>query len=228
MGSPAAAYTFSRLVELTPARTDQEYLEVFIHNNSRVPDRTRGILGLGESPLAELQRSVATLNGLGVDCIIIACMSSHYLVDELRKSSRAEIIDGVEETVAECSKLLPQVTRVGILATTGSIKLGLFQKKLAAVGMEPILFDDEEQQHFFMDPVYEPWGIKAGNVGGKAKRRLEEAARRLVELGAQAVIMGCTEVPLVLGSGKVDVPLVDSIDCLCRSAIARCLPRAVP
>ena len=70
MGSVAASYIFNRIIELAPAQTDQEYIEIFIHNNTAIPDRTQGILLDGESPLPELKRSISLLNDMNVDYII--------------------------------------------------------------------------------------------------------------------------------------------------------------
>lgn len=223
MGSVAGAYMFDRMTELTPATTDQDYIETFVHNNSSIPDRTQGILYGGESPVPQLKRSVKIMNDMGADYIVFACMTSHYFIPELQKESKAVLLDAIEETVQVCVKDLPDVKKVGVLASTGNIKLGLFQKKLEARGIEPVVFNDKDQQYYFMDPIYLPWGIKAGNVTGKPKERFQDAIKRLKELGAEAVIAGCSELPLVLSQSEVDVPLIDSIDALCLTSIEKCL-----
>lgn len=223
MGSVAAASLFSRLVELQSVESDQDYIEVFLHNNSRVPDRTEGILHGAASPLPELLRSVEICNRVGVDFLILACMTSHYFIPELQKQSRAVILDGISETVSEVTRSLPATRRIGVLASTGLIKCGLFQKAFRDVGIEPLVFNEVEQNHFFMEPIYEPWGIKAGHVSGEPKERFLSAVRRFRELGADAVVGGCSEIPLVLADGEADLPLVNSMDCLCRAAIDRCL-----
>lgn len=225
MGSVAAVYFFRRLVELTPAQTDQEYIETFIHNNTSIPDRTQGILYGGVSPLPELKRSVAILNGMGAEFIVFACMTSHYFISELQKTSKAVIIDGVAETAAYIKDNLPRVRKAGVLASTGAVKTGVFQKALKRVGIEPVVLEDEEQERYFMQPIYEPWGIKVGNIGARPRKRLERGARILVENGADAVIAGCSELPLVLSQERMSFPLVDTIDVLLQAAINHCLTK---
>ena len=225
MGSVAAVYFFRRLVELTPAQTDQEYIETFIHNNTSIPDRTQGILYGGVSPLPELKRSVAILNGMGAEFIVFACMTSHYFISELQKTSKAVIIDGVAETAAYIKNNLPGVRKVGVLASTGAVKTGVFQKALKRVGIEPVVLEDEDQERYFMQPIYEPWGIKVGNIGARPRKRLERGARILVEKGADAVIAGCSELPLVLSQERMSFPLVDTIDVLLQAAINHCLTK---
>lgn len=225
MGSVAAVYFFRRLVELTPAQTDQEYIETFIHNNTSIPDRTQGILYGGVSPLPELKRSVAILNGMGAEFIVFACMTSHYFISELQKTSKAVIIDGVAETAAYIKDNLPRVRKAGVLASTGAVKTGVFQKALKRVGIEPVVLEDEDQERYFMQPIYEPWGIKVGNIGARPRKRLERGARILVEKGADAVIAGCSELPLVLSQERMSFPLVDTIDVLLQAAINHCLTK---
>lgn len=223
MGSVAAAYFFKRLVELTPATTDQDYVETFIHNNTAIPDRTQGILYGGPTPAPELHRSVKILNEMGADYIVIACMTSHYFIPELQKQSRAVIIDGIAETVRFVATVHPSIKSVGILASTGNIKMSLFQDKFRAAGIKPLVFDDQDQETYFMEPIYREWGIKAGHITGKPRERFLEGARKLIDAGAEAIIGGCSEVPLVLKPTDFGVPLVDSIDILISSAISRCL-----
>lgn len=223
MGSVAAVYFFRRLVELTPAHSDQDYIETFIHNNTSIPDRTQGILYGGPSPLPELKRSLSILNDMGADYIVFACMTSHYFIPDLQESSRAILIDGIADTAAYMEGKLNNVRRAGILASTGALRSGIFQKALAKVDIEAIVLDDDDQEKYFMQPIYEPWGIKVGNIGARPRKRLEQGAQILVDNGADAVIAGCSELPLVLKQERLDFPLVDTIDVLLISAIDRCL-----
>ncbi len=227
MGSVAAAYMFKRLVELTPTEKDQEYIEVILHNNTGIPDRTQGILYGGPSPLPELQRSVEICNRFGASYIALACMTSHYFIPQLQRNSRAEFIDGIQESVDYCTSYFPDAKAVGILASTGNLKCNLFQSRFEEAGIRSVVFDDRDQQYYFMDPIYEPWGIKAGNVTGKPRERFLEAVERLRELGADAIVGGCSEIPLVLSQVDISIPLIDSIDCICNAAISKCIDRPV-
>ena len=221
MGSVASAYMLNRLVALTPATRDQDYIETIVHSNSRVPDRTAGILGAGTSPLAELERSVDLLTSLGVHYIVLACMTSHHFLPQLRQRTPAEFIDGVTETALRCAERHPEVRRVGLLASSGAQQAGVFQRAFAARGIETLIYSPTEQEKLFMEPVYAPWGIKAGHVTGEPRERIRKGVDLLLARGAQAVIAGCTEIPLVLAQPDVPVPLLDTIDIMCETAIAR-------
>lgn len=223
MGPVASAYMLDRLVTLTPAEKDQDHIETIVHSNSRVPDRTAGICGTGPSPLSELARSVDLLTRMGVDCIVFACMTSHHFLPELRRRTSVELIDGVAETATRCVTRHPEVRRVGLLASSGALRAGVFQTAFTARGIEVDTFSAPEQAHYFMEPVYAPWGIKAGHVTGLPRERILAGVRLLLDRGAQAIIAGCTEIPLVLTAADLPVPLLDTIDIMCEAAIARCL-----
>ena len=227
MGAVAAAYFFKRLVELTPATTDQEYIETFLHNNSAVPDRTKGILYGGPSPLPELQRSVAILDSMGADILLFACMTSHYFIPELRKSARAEIVDGIAATVEHILGRAPSVRKVGVLASSGALGAGLFQRELEKIGVQPVTLSAGDQETYFMEPIYKEWGIKAGHYTGEPRERFLRAVELLLAAGAEAVIAGCSEVPLVLRQADLSVPLYDAIDIMLLKAIGLCLGRPV-
>ena len=94
--------------------------------------------------------------------------------------------------------------------------------------LTPVTFDAQEQEHYFNQPVYAEWGIKAGNIKGKPQERIHEGVKTLVAKGAQAVILGCTELPLVFDDYLVSKwRLIDTIDVLLKSTINRCLEKTI-
>lgn len=223
MGSVAAAYFFDRLVELTPAKTDQEYIETIVHNNTAIPDRTDGILFGKISPVDELTRSVKLLNDCGADYLLMACITSHYFADKLQANSKAKIINIVKETVELVVTDYPDIKTIGVVASTGAIKLELFQKAIRAKGLEALVMNDDDQKKYFTEPIYEPWGIKAGYITGEPKERLQNAVTILKNNGAELVIAGCSELPLVLKDTDIGIPIIDSIDIGLQKAIQLCL-----
>ena len=227
MGSVAAAYIFKRLVDLSPAKIDQDYIEILLHNNARVPDRTEGILFGGPSPVPELRRSVDFLSGSGVDYIIFACITSHYFIPNLSTHSTACIIDAVDETAKHLRNRIPIVRKAGIIASTGATQVGLFQKALIKHGIQSSTMTADDQERYFTEPIYADWGVKAGHTTGKPARRLSKAVDLLIQTGCQAIITGCSELPLVLNQENYRVPLVDPIDILVKTSINKCYEKTI-
>jgi len=73
---------------------------------------------------------------------------------------------------------------------------------------------DEDGQKGVMSVIYGEWGIKAGYTYGDTRREMQEVAETLVKRGAEAIIMGCTEISLVLKQENISVPLIDPLQIL--------------
>ena len=104
-----------------------------------------------------------------------------------------------------------------MLGTAGA--LGLYRQRLSSLGLEVISLDDHEQIEF-MAVLYR---IKSGDLGSGSRETMAGLAHRLVALGAEVVIAGCTEVPLVLDQEALTVPFIDATDALARRCVAVCL-----
>ena len=112
----ATAYFFELVVQMTDAKTDQEHLEIWVHNCPSIPDRSSYILDhTKENPLASILHSGRELCRMGVEWIAIPCVTAHYFYKELTESLSVPIIHIVEETVAVLKESGKK--RIGILAT---------------------------------------------------------------------------------------------------------------
>jgi len=223
MGPAAGAYLFQKILAHTPAKTDQDHLEILLYSNSAVPDRTQGILGLGPSAEPELMRSVKFLHDAGVRCILIACVTAHHYLSGLRQCVTTPILSIVEETADHSTKAFGEKKRIGLLATTGTLKAGVFQDEFTRRSLEAVCLPEPLQETLVMHAIYGSDGIKAGRVDGGAREMLFKACDSLVERGADLLVAGCTEIPLVLQEKVHAAPLVDPMDVLARSAVRFCL-----
>ncbi len=218
MGPEATIELFTQIVRRTRAKKDREHLRVLIDNNPKVPDRTAAILGAGKSCLPELVRSARALERAGADFIVIPCVTVHHFHGALQRRTSLPVLHIVEETVKRIRTRHSRARRIGLLATTGTIRAGLFQKALAGTRMALIVPREETQERVVMKAVYE---IKANGATDKARALVRRAAEEIVALGAQVVVAGCTEIPLVLRDGDLPVPVVDPIAILAEAAIDR-------
>lgn len=218
MGPEATIAFYSRLVAHTPAGRDQDHLRVIIDSNPGIPDRTAAILGQGESPVPAMTKGIDGLRGAGADFIAIPCVSAHAFIDELRQGARLPILS-ILDVVAEAVREHPRrIGCVGLLGTTGTVRAGMFQRRLAEAGLE-VLVPDTADQARVQASIY---AVKAG--APEAVRRqltieLRSIAMRLVSSGAEAIVLGCTEIPLVFGQADVPVPVFDSLLWLARAAV---------
>lgn len=212
MGSFASMVIFEKIIRHAPSTNDRDYPEIFLHNNSAVPDRTQAILYEGKSPLPELKRSFQYMESCGVDYIIMACITAHYFHDELSAAfPQSHVLNILNETIHHIQKQTKSFQRVGILASTGTVNMRLWQNKLEEVGIESVTLSEEDQEELIMKSIYGPSGLKQGVVSPASKTNFLNAAQQLEANGAQAIIGGCSEVPMVLSQDDIIIPLFDSI-----------------
>jgi aspartate racemase len=221
MGPEATIDLFTKIVKGTRAKKDQDHLRILIDNNPKVPDRTLAIQKKGPSPLPQLIRSAKILENAGADFIVIPCVTAHYYYESLQRKIKIPIFQIVEETVKYVQAKLGRIRKIGLLATTGTIQTGLFQNAFSQTDIELILPNPETQQTWVMEAIYGRQGIKAIGPSEISKRLILKTSQKLIHQGAQAIIAGCTEVPLVLKEGDLSIPVIDPISILAKVAIEK-------
>lgn len=216
MGPEATLECFKSIINQTPAETDQEHLPVIIDNNPQIPDRTEAILQDGVSPVPLLQKSALRLEKAGAGFIIIPCNTAHYFIDEVEKVVDIPILNMIMATI---EKLQPN-SIAGLLATSGTIETGVYEKYSRERGNVDIVTPKERDQNIVMEVIYGEKGIKAGYKTKNHKNKLLKVVAGLKKRGAQAIIAGCTEIRLVLSSSDLDnLNLLTPIDIISKRAI---------
>jgi aspartate racemase len=219
MGPEATLDLFGKIIAHTPAAKDQDHLRVVIDSNPKVPDRTAAILRGGLSPVPAMKAGIEALKRAGADFVVIPCVSAHFFWKELERESGLPMISMFEVTAEHIRQQHPNVHTVGMLATTGTLQGGRFRERLQQAGIETITPAGPDQERVMM-AIYE---IKAASAVGKDRSAIaaevRELASRLIQRGAQGVVAGCTEIPLVLKPGDLGVPVFDTLLLLARAAI---------
>ncbi|MFZ5753087.1 MAG: aspartate/glutamate racemase family protein [Bacillota bacterium] len=216
MGPEATANFFLKIIKATPVEKDQDHLRIIIDSNPKIPDRTSAILGHGPSPVETMVRTGKNLASLGVNIGAIPCITAHYFFDEVQKELPFPLVNALEELNKRIKTSYPHVEKIGVLATTGTVKSKLYDKHLSSY---TIIYPDDSSQEKIMKAIYGINGIKNGNTGIYPKCLLVQAGFELIERGSQALIAGCTEIPLVLKPEDFPVPLLDPMEVLAESIV---------
>ena len=219
MGPAATADFYTKLIRATPAATDQEHLRVIIWSDPTTPDRTRALLEGGTDPTPWLVHGARVLAAAGADLIAVPCNTAHAFLPAVIERVGVPLVHMIEQTSRQLGTLRPRVRTAGLLATTGTVRAKLYETWLAAAGIALLTPDSTSQSNEVMPAIR---SIKAGE---DAPNLLARAARRLVDRGAQAIIAGCTEVPLGLHARELPVPLVDPTQVLAEAVIAHARAR---
>ncbi len=220
MGPLATADFYAKLVRLTPARTDQDHPRVIIDSNPKIPDRTAGLEGEGPDPTPSLTATARALERAGVDVIAIPCNSAHAYLAAIRQAVRVRVLDIMEEVAAAAASLAPRPRAVGLLATPGTLRARLYHRALAAQGIEVVAPTADEEAG--VEGAIK--AVKAGSLGAETRARVREAAAALIRRGADAIVLGCTELPLVMGPHDAPVPVLDGTEILAAAALREALP----
>ncbi|MGW0204795.1 aspartate/glutamate racemase family protein [Streptomyces sp. NPDC003233] len=217
MGPAATADFYAKLVSMTPGHSDQDHLRTVIWSDPTIPDRTEALLGNGPDPTPWLLNGSRVLREAGATVIAIPCNTAHAFVPRIADHVGLPIVHMIGEAASHLTTLQPAVRTTGLLATTGTVRAGLYQEWLDRHGIRLVLPDPASQQDQVMAAIR---AVKAGNHG-EAAAPLVDVAQQLTEQGAQAVIAGCTEIPLGLPADAVDVPLIDPAAILAKALVRR-------
>jgi aspartate racemase len=221
MGPLAGATFMQRLTLLTPAARDQDHVPAVLWSDPRVPDRTAARLHGGEDPLPALLRGISGLEAAGCGAIAIPCNTAHGWFEGMQASTRLPILHIVEAAADELIRLGVTTGPIGLMATTGTLAMRLYQDRLEGRGYEVLLPSEDEMSRIVMPAID---AVKANRVA-EAYAPLAAEAMALSARGARAVVLGCTEIPLGIAAGPaLPFPVADTIDALARAAIAWAKP----
>ncbi len=216
LGPMATAYFLQLLIQMSDAGTDQEHMDTLIYSMPSIPDRTRYIIGESEeNPVPRMVYCGKKLKEIGAGIIAIPCITAHYFHEELEEKIGLPIINAIDET-ALCLEE-EKISRVGIMATDGTIKSGLFQKTLEKRGIEVILPDEEKQKNV-MHIIYNE--VKAGKSADM--ERFYQVSDEMSDKGAEAVLLACTELSLIKRDYCLKGGYLDVMEVLARKAVRSC------
>ncbi|MCU9997519.1 amino acid racemase [[Pasteurella] aerogenes] len=214
MGPAATADMFQKFIQLTPAKKDQDHIPLLISSIPDIPDRSASILNNGENPEPFMEKYVKGLQAAGATCIIIACNTAHYWFSDLKKRTNVEMLSMIDAVID--AVLNTRVQRIGLLATDATLATNLYKNKLEEYGLTFIAPTIQGQKKV-MESIY---SLKGGNL--KLATELMLAQRdELIKQGAELIILGCTEVPIVLADELKNNPnlYIDSTQVLVQAAI---------
>lgn len=216
LGPIATAYFLELVINMTEAATDQQHLEMIIYNTPTIPDRTAYILDkTAESPLPRMLAVGKALAQQNVSYIAIPCITAHYFFSQMESGISVPLINGVEETVRHLKE--NGIRKVGIMATDGTVRSGIFHRELEKQGLEPLVPHPDAQKHV-MHLIYN--NVKAGVPA--EMDRFAAAARDLTEQGAEATILGCTELSLIKRDHAIGPGFLDAMEVLARQSVISC------
>ena len=216
LGPMASAYYLELVIRMTDAKRDQEHPEIILLNIPSIPDRTAYILGRSqENPLEPMIELGKQLKGLGATVVATPCITAHYFHEALQQGIGLPLIHGIRCTAQTLRDA--GVTKVGLMATDGTVQSGIFQRQVEELGMELVL-PGEEGQRGVMTLIYDQ--VKAGMEPDMALFAVIRDELR--SKGAQAVVLGCTELSLLKKQQELGQGILDALEVLAKESVLAC------
>ncbi|MBY5943886.1 aspartate/glutamate racemase family protein [Photobacterium rosenbergii] len=214
MGPLATVEFMQKIIAQTPACSDQQHIPMLVSNNPQIPDRTAFLISNGDDPYPALKQGMEQLEQAGAECIVMPCNTAHYWYPRLSNTCRVHMISILDSVVDEAK--LRGYTKVGIMATTATMTTRMYETKLAQKQIAAVA-PEQDQQQAVMDGIY---AVKAGDVE-QGHRLMKPVFDSLLEQGADAVILGCTEIPVALAETVFNQPeqCLDSLNILAKACI---------
>ena len=159
-----------------------------------------------DSTFEMLLKGCEFLKSGGAEAILLCANTMHFIADRLEEAIDLPIIHIATVTAVEIQK--QEIKKVGLLGTKFTMELDFFKDKLAMKGVEVIIPKSQEERDFIHTTIFEDLG--RGVVTSETKKRYLEIANQLIKEGAEGIILGCTEIPLVIKPEDLSVPVFDT------------------
>ena len=240
VGPAAGVILHRKIIEATVSDgTDQSHCEVHHISRPGVADRTNYLIGeSNESPAVGMARTMAALaesaqaSGKITAVAGVPCNTFHapkiweefiQILSDEGTSTTVKMVHMLEETVAAIKQVVPTAKKIGLLSTTGTRNSRVYHDLLEPQGFTVIQVDSNLQS-MVHDAIYNrDWGVKAVQpTTPEARAAFLMFAEEVAQQGADAIILGCTEIPLALPECAYgDIPLIDPMAVLSRALVTK-------
>ncbi|MEA3355155.1 MAG: amino acid racemase [Patescibacteria group bacterium] len=215
MGPDASARLYQLMIKLArleyTIKTNEDYPEIVLQSIP-VPEFISDT-NMARRAYLMIEDRVNKLINQNLGCVGISCNTAHMFMDKLRKKSKAKFVSILEEVLEQC--IQRGYKRVGLLATPATHKLKLYEKEFEESGIKLVVPKKKEIK--MLGEIAEK--IVVGEIN-TAEKKLKKIADGLKSKGSEAIILGCTELPLAFPK-NYQLPVLDSVEILARSLLKR-------
>lgn len=215
MGPEATIDIFTDIVKHTKIENDNDHLRIIIDNNPKLPSRQDAILQGTENPGPAMASTAQNIEKAGADFIIIGANTAHYFYPYVKDAVNIPVLHIIGETVLATIDTVNGIKKVGVLATKGAMKTGMFQEAFKEVGITVT----DVPEHILTLVHSAVFAFRSEGLNESNLAMMKKAVSFLIENGAEAIVMGCTEIPLILKDQETDVPFINPNDVIAEVAV---------
>lgn len=217
MGPKASLYFCNLILEQTSAVRDQDHIPYVLLNSPFIPDRSAHILKGEMSPLPEMLKAAKKLETIGCSFIVMPCNTAHYFLPELREAISTPFVSMIDTTLSYIKKEYKDVCKIGLLATSGTLQSNVYSSSEFAHGLDFVVPSLDIQESCVMKSIY---AIKSNVNFDSSRKLLESAVSHLRECGAELIVCACTEIPLVINTTSLSLPILDPMKIFTRKIVS--------
>lgn len=171
--------------------------------------------GNWEQISARILEVARSLRSSGSDCVLICCNTLHIVADKVSEAIDIELINVIDVIAREIKQR--GMKKVGLMGSTFTMRNNFYRDRLfSRYGIETVL-PPEEDMDLIMTVIEKELG--RGVIKARSRDIFLKVIDQMVERGAEGVILGCTEIPLLVTQSDTDVPLFDSTYLHSRAAV---------
>lgn len=153
-----------------------------------------------------LLNACLSLKKSGVDAIVLCANTAHMFADEIEKAIELPLIHIATETAKAIIK--EKITTVGFLGTSFSMEMDFYKDRLKNFGLNVLIPEKQETRNYIQQVLKEELG--RGIINPKSRENYIQIANELIRQGAEGIILGCTEIPLLIDQSHFSVPVFDT------------------
>ncbi|MBR7890118.1 amino acid racemase [Marinomonas sp. A79] len=216
MGPEATVDLMQRIIDETPAADDVDHIRVLVDNNPKVPSRIKALIeGHGESPAPCMISMAQGLVKQGADFLVIPCNTAHHYYPDVAASVDVPVINLIELTAGHAKRQQPDLTKVGLLASSALQMIHLYEPWFAQHNTD-ILYPEPALQQQVMELIK---AVKANKHTMQQIEQYNHAADNLAAQGAQCLVVACTELSVIGDQLTTSLPVYDASDLLAKAIV---------
>lgn len=184
---------------------DLNFAECMIYSFNYQDIKNNNDSGNWDKTLQMLTKAATGMKNGGAEALVLCANTMHKIADRLEENVQLPVIHIAKVTA---DAIVAQgMKKVGLLGTKFTMEEPFFRDKLTEKGIGIVIPDDAERAHIHYT-IFEELGRNI--FSPETKQFYIDVINKLVEQGAEGIILGCTEIPLLISAHDVDIPLFDT------------------
>lgn len=184
---------------------DLNFAECIIYSFNYQEIKKNNDSGKWDKTLEMLSKAAQTMKSGGAEAIVLCANTMHKIADQLQDNVGLPVIHIATATAEAINQT--GLKKVGLLGTRFTMEEAFFRDKLIAKGIDIVIPDDADRAHLHWT-IFEELGRNILNPA--TKQFYIEVINKLIAQGVEGIIMGCTEIPLLINQSDVNIPLFDT------------------